>query len=162
MRTRTAPPTTDGLRWALVLLALFGAAVLPSREADARTRRFVRVKVDVANLRARPSSTAEQIRAAYENEPLQVVGRQGRWLEVRDVAGEAAWIYAALTDGRPAVVVVRDVVNVRERPGTAHPIAFTAQQGVNLLVLERAGRWLHVRHDVGEGWVHDSLVWGSP
>ncbi len=65
-------------------------------------------------------------------------------------------------DGRPAVVVVRDVVNVRERPGTEHPIAFTAERGVNLLVLERAGRWLHVQHDVGEGWLHDSLVWGSP
>jgi SH3-like domain-containing protein len=91
-----------------------------------------------------------------------VVGQQGRWFEVRDVAGDAAWIYAPLTDGRPAVVVVRDVVNVRERPGTGHPIAFTAERGVNLLVLERAGRWLHVQHDVGEGWLHDSLVWGSP
>ena len=83
-------------------------------------------------------------------------------MEVRDVAGDAAWIYAPLTDGRPAVVVVRDVVNVRERPGTEHPIAFTAERGVNLLVLERAGRWLHVQHEVGKGWLHDSLIWGSP
>ena len=116
----------------------------------------------MANLRARPSTTAEKVRDAHENEPLHVVGRQEQWLEVRDVAGEAAWIYAPLTDGRPAVVVVRDVVNVRERPGTGHPIAFTAERGVNLLVLERAGRWLHVQHDVGKGWLHDSLVWGSP
>ena len=161
MRTRTAPPTADGLRWVLTLLTLLGAA-LPARAVDAGPQRFVRVKVDVANLRARPSPTAEQVRSAYENEPLHVVGQQGRWLEVRDVAGEAAWIYAPLTDGRPAVVVVRDVVNVREWPGTGHPIAFTAERGVNLLVLERAGRWLHVQHDVGEGWLHDSLVWGSP
>jgi SH3-like domain-containing protein len=162
MRMRTTAQTTRRLRWALALLALVGATALPAQEADARAQRFVRVKVDVANLRARPSPTAEQIRSAHENEPLHVVGRQGRWLEVRDVAGEAAWIYAPLTDGRPAVVVVRDVVNVRERPGTGHPIAFTAERGVNLLVLERAGRWLHVQHDVGEGWLHDSLVWGSP
>jgi SH3-like domain-containing protein len=146
----------------VTLLALLGAAALPAREVDARPQRFVRVKVDVANLRARPSLTAERIRSAYENEPLHVVGRQEHWLAVRDVAGEAAWIYAPLTDGRPAVVVVRDVVNVRERPGTGHPIAFTAERGVNLLVLERAGRWLHVQHDVGEGWLHDSLVWGFP
>ena len=162
MRTRTAPQTTHGLRWGLTLLALLGAAALPAREVDAGPQRFVRVKVDVANLRARPTPTAERIRSAHENEPLHVVGRQGRWLEVRDVAGEAAWIYAPLTDGRTAVVVVRDVVNVRERPGTGHPIAFTAERGVNLLVVERAGRWLHVQHDVGEGWLHDSLVWGSP
>jgi SH3-like domain-containing protein len=91
-----------------------------------------------------------------------VVGRREQWLHVRDVAGDTAWIYAPLTDGRPAAVVVRDDVNVRERPGTGHPVAFTAERGVNLLVLGRAGRWLHVRHDVGEGWLHDSLVWGSP
>jgi SH3-like domain-containing protein len=162
MHTRTAPQTTHGLRWALTLLTFVGVTALPAREVDAGPRRFVRVKVDVANLRARPSPTAEQVRSAHENEPLRVVGQQGRWLEVRDVAGDAAWIYAPLTDGRPAVVVVRDVVNVRERPGTEHPIAFTAERGVNLLVLERAGRWLHVQHDVGEGWLHDSLVWGSP
>jgi SH3-like domain-containing protein len=162
MRTRPAPQTTHGPRWGLILLALLGAAALPGRGVDAGPQRFVRVKVDVANLRARPSPTAEQVRSAYENEPLHVVGRQGQWLEVRDVAGDAAWIYSPLTDGRPAVVVVRDVVNVRERPGTGHPIAFTAERGVNLLVLERAGRWLHVQHDVGEGWLHDSLVWGSP
>jgi hypothetical protein len=35
-----------------------------------------------------------------------------------------------------------------------------AERGVNLLVLDRAGRWLHVRHDVGDGWLHDSLAWG--
>ncbi|MBI1960463.1 MAG: SH3 domain-containing protein [Candidatus Rokubacteria bacterium] len=162
MRTQTAPQTTDSLRWVVALLALLGAATLPAQETDAGPQRFVRVKVDTANLRARPSLKAEKVRDAYENEPLHVVGRQGRWLEVRDVTGEAAWIYAPLTDGRPAVVVVRDVVNVREGPGTGHPIAFTAERSVNLLVLDRAGRWLHVQHEVGEGWLHDSLVWGPP
>jgi N-acetylmuramoyl-L-alanine amidase len=158
---RTTPRTTC-LQAVLTLLALLGAAALPVREVAAGPQRFVRVKVDVANLRARPSLTAEKVRDAHENEPLHVVRRQGQWLEVQDVAGEAAWIYAPLTDGRPAVVVVRDVVNVREQPSTGHPIAFTAERGVNLLVLERAGRWLRVQHDVGEGWLHDSLVWGSP
>jgi SH3-like domain-containing protein len=152
---------TGGLRWALALLVVLAAAAR-TEEAEAGPRRFVRVKVGAANLRARPSPTAEQIRYAYENEPLHVVGQQGRWLEVRGAAGDAAWIFAPLTDGRPAVVVIRDVVNVRERPGTGHPIAFTAERGVNLRVLGRDGRWLHVQHEVGEGWVHDSLVWGPP
>lgn len=162
MHTRTAPRTTHGLRWGFALFAFLGAAAVPAPEVDAGPQRFVRVKVDVANLRARPSPTADLIRSAYENEPFHVVGRREQWLAVRDVAGNAAWIYAPLTDRRPAVVVVPDVVNVRERPGTQHPIAFTAERGVNLLVLERAGRWLQVQHDVGEGWVHDSLVWGAP
>jgi SH3-like domain-containing protein len=144
------------------LLAFLVAVAFQAGPVDAGPRRFVRVKVDVANLRAHPSLEAERVRSAYENEPLHVLGRQGQWLKVRDVAGDDAWIHAPLTDGRRAVVVIRDVVNVREQPGTGHPIAFTAEIGVNLLVVDRAGRWLRVRHDVGEGWVHDSLVWGAP
>jgi N-acetylmuramoyl-L-alanine amidase len=144
----------------LALLSFVGPIGLHAPPTDAGTQRIVRVKVDVANLRARPSPKAEKVRDAYENEPLRVVDWRGPWLEVRDAAGNAAWIYAPLTDGRPAIVVRGDVVNVREGPGAEHPIAFTAERGVNLLVLDRAGRWLHVRHDVGDGWLHDPLVWG--
>lgn len=163
MPTSMTPRTTLRRPWPLailLLLLLLGALALPAPEADARPLRFVRVKVDVASVRARPSTAAQLLRYAYENEPLRVVGRQGEWLEVRDFADGAGWIYAPLTDGQSAAVVVRDVVNVRERPGTGHPIAFTAERAVNLRVLGRSGRWLHVRHEVAEGWIHDSLVWG--
>ncbi len=147
--------------WPLGLLVLLVTAVSPPA-TDAGTPRFVRVRVEVANLRARPSTEAALIRRAHENEPLRVVGSRGQWLRVQDVANESAWIYGPLIDGRAAVVVVRDLVNVRANPGTEHPVVFTAERGVNLLVLDRAGRWLRVRHDVGEGWVQDSLVWGAP
>jgi SH3-like domain-containing protein len=130
--------------------------------AGAATDGFVRVKVDTANLRTGPSLEADSVRYAFENEPLRVVARQGEWLRVRDFEGHSAWIYASLTDRRPAVVVTRGIANVRARPGTSHPVVFTAERAVNLLVLDRTGRWLHVRHEVGEGWVHDSLVWGVP
>jgi SH3-like domain-containing protein len=160
MRTRTAY-STHGLLWVLGLIVL-GCTGFPPREAEARAARFVRVKVEVANLRVKPSRRSELVRRAYENEPLRVVGGRDDWLHVRDLSGETAWISAGLTDGRPAAVVVRDLVNVRQQPGTGHPVVFTAERGVNLLVLDRSGRWLRVRHDVGEGWLHDSLVWGPP
>jgi SH3-like domain-containing protein len=162
MPTRSARQSRRPPIRLLTLLAFLVAVAFQSEPVDAGPQRFVRVKVDVANLRVRPSIEAERVRSAHENEPLHVIGRQGEWLKVRDVAGDDAWIHAPLTDGRPAVVVVRDVVNVRERPGTGHEIAFTAERGVNLLVVDRAGRWRRVRHEVGEGWVHDSLVWGAP
>jgi len=152
---------TRALPWALGLL-LVGVVGLQTREAAAWAGRFVRVKVDVANLRIKPSRQADLVRLAHENEPFRVVGERGEWLQVRDSADESAWINASLIDGKPAVVVVRSVINVRERPGTGYPIVFTAERGVNLLVLERSGHWLRVRHEVGEGWLHDSLVWGPP
>jgi SH3-like domain-containing protein len=160
MRARTGH-ITAALLWTLGLF-LIGSVCLAPRDADARVERFVRVKVNVANLRTGPSRRAELIRQAYQNEPLRVVGARGEWLEVRDVGDAAAWINSELTDRRSAVVVVRDFVNVREQPGTGFPVVFTAERGVNLLVLERSGRWLRVRHDIGEGWLHDSLVWGPP
>jgi SH3-like domain-containing protein len=146
----------------LALLLVLLTAGLTARETSATSPRFVRVKVEVANLRALPSTEADLIRQAHENEPLRVVGSRGQWLRVQDVADQSAWIYAPLIDGQPAVVVVRDLVNVRAEPGTEHAIVFTAERGVNLLVLDRTGQWLRVRHEVGEGWLHDSLVWGAP
>ncbi len=160
MRTRLAS-IPRALPWVLGLLLVVSLGLQP-RDADARAERFVRVKVDVANLRIKPSPRAELVRRAHENEPFRVVGERGEWLHVRDSSDESAWINARLIDGKPAVVVVRDVINVRERPGTGYPVVFTAERGVNLLVLERSGRWLRVRHEVGEGWLHDSLVWGPP
>jgi SH3-like domain-containing protein len=152
------------LHWTLVA----GLLVAPSwmgfrsREAGASPAYYVRVKVETANLRTGPSLSAEPVRYAYENEPLRVMARQGDWVKIRDFEGESAWIYGPLTDRRSAVVVTRDLVNVREQPGTDHPVVFTAERAVNLLVLDRRGPWLHVQHDLGDGWVHDSLVWGEP
>jgi SH3-like domain-containing protein len=160
MRARTGH-ITAGLLWTLGLL-LIGSVTLAPRDAEARVDRFVRVRVSVANLRTGPSHQAALVRQAYQNEPLRVLGARGDWLQVRDAADAAAWINSELTDGRATAVIVRELVNVREHPGTGFPIVFTAERGVNLLVLKRSGRWLRVRHDVGEGWLHDSLVWGPP
>jgi SH3-like domain-containing protein len=144
------------------LLIVLGCTCLQRFAARADPGHFVRVKVETANLRTGPTANAEPIRYAHENEPLRVVARQDDWIQVRDFEGQSGWIYEPLTDGRRAVVVTRDLVNVREQPGTSFPIVFTAERAVNFLVLDRSGSWLHVRHDVGDGWVHDSLVWGPP
>jgi SH3-like domain-containing protein len=145
-----------------LLAILSGPPGFAPAPAHAERAHFVRVKVETANLRDGPSLQADPVRYAYENEPLQMVSREGAWLRVRDFDGDSAWIYGPLTDRRPAVIVTRNLVNVRIHPGTDHPIAFTAERLVNLLVLGREGRWVHVRHEVGTGWVHDSLVWGFP
>ena len=71
----------------------------------------------------------------------------------------SALVRGPLADGWPAVVAVGDLVNVSERPGTGPPIVLTAEHGIRLLVLGRSGRRRPVGHDVGEGWLHDPLVW---
>ena len=161
MRQRSIPLAVSRSFACGLLILLSGGTGPRVAGADGDADAFVRVRVDTANLREAPSLDADVVRSAHESEPLEVVARRGAWLKVRDSDGRLAWIHEPLTDRRPAVVVTRDVVNVRARPGTDHPIVFTAERWVNLLVLGREGQWLHVEHDVGRGWVHGSLVWGD-
>lgn len=144
----------------VVVMVLFGG--LLTGPAGAARHAFVRVQVDTANLRGGPGTEFEHVRHTYENEPLQVVRRRETWLEVRDFQGRSGWIYAPLTDGRSTVVVTARLVNVRSGPGTDRPVVFTAERGVNFLVLREQGGWLEVQHEDGDrGWVHGALVWGD-
>jgi SH3-like domain-containing protein len=161
MAARSIHPLLSGTLVAGLLVALPGPGP-GAPEAIGSSGHFVRIKVDRANLRTGPSLDADVARYAYENEPLRVLAQRGDWLQVRDFEGEAGWIYRSLTDRRPAFIVTRDLVNVRAEPGTDQPVVFTAERTVGLLVLDHQGSWLHVRHDVGQGWVHEDVVWGDP
>jgi SH3-like domain-containing protein len=122
---------------------------------------YIRVKVETANVRKQPTTRAEAVRQVYENDPLKVVAERGAWLKVRDFAGDEGWVYAPLTDERPAVIVTASVANVRSGPGTGHPVAYTADRGVAFLLVGTRGEWLEVEHaDGARGWLHRTLVWG--
>jgi len=145
----------------LVAIHVLIGVFVPFSPATAATD-LVRVKVDEANLRSGPTTTTETLRRAYENEPLQVLGRRGQWLHVNDFQGERAWIYAPLTDDRPAVVVDAAVANMRAGPGRSHEVLYTAKRATTFLVLEERGGWVRVQHaDGAEGWVHEMLLWGD-
>jgi SH3-like domain-containing protein len=142
-----------------VTVALVSALLLVTSAAG--SARFVRVRVDEANLRTRPTTASDVLRLTHENEPLRVVGARGEWLRVVDYRGRAGWIAAGLTDGGRAAIVRRPLVNVRSGPGTRHDVVFAAERGVSFRVLDATGDWLAVRHEDGDrGWIHESLVWG--
>lgn len=142
------------------LLGIFVSLIFV--EAVALAADMVRVKVKTANLRSGPGTRFEKVWGAPRNYPLRVLKRKGRWLNIRDFQGFEDWIYAPLTDRKPAVVVKVNRANVREGPGTNHSILFATEQGVPFLVLDRSKKWLKVRHaDGDEGWIFQKLVWGS-
>lgn len=147
--------TWGQLRWLGLGLALVATAA--AAEPD-----YVRIKVDTANVREGPGTKFELATQAFQNEPLQVVNRKGRWLNARTFEGTEGWVYAPLTDDQPAAIVKGKWVNVRSGPGTNHQVLFTAERGVSFRVLEEEAKWLKVEHaDGDQGWIHKSLVWGN-
>ncbi|MFQ5520923.1 MAG: SH3 domain-containing protein [Candidatus Methylomirabilia bacterium] len=143
------------------LLLVLGVAVLPY-PAAVHAATFVRVKVERANVREGPGKQFKRVWQAYKNDPLRVVGRDGQWLEVEEFEGYKGWIYAPLTDAKPAVIVkgVRETANIRQGPGRDHPVVFRADRGVSFQLLEKKGEWLQIQHADGDrGWIHESLVW---
>jgi SH3-like domain-containing protein len=68
----------------------------------------------------------------------------------------------AVADPDRFVRVKVSTANVREGPGTNHPVRLTAEWGDAFRVLGRKGPWLQVEAaDGGRAWIHRSLVWGS-
>jgi SH3-like domain-containing protein len=160
---RPGPRSAVPARRPAVRAALLAAALLvaPATGAAAGPA-FVRVSVDVANLREGPGTRYEAAGQAIRNDPLRVLRRRGPWLRARTVQGREAWILASLTDRRPAVVVQVAEANVRSGPGTGHAVVFRALRGVPFRVVDTSGAWLRVRHADGDsGWIHEKLVWGE-
>lgn len=130
--------------------------------AGAVSAEFVRVKVPTANIRSGPGVQYERLWSTYENYPLRVVGKRGRWLKTLDFEGYEGWIYAPLTDTQPTVVVRVERANVRSAPGRDSALLSTEFMGVAFRVLSRRGDWLRVEHADGfRGWIYRALVWGN-
>ncbi|MFQ5898818.1 MAG: SH3 domain-containing protein [Candidatus Methylomirabilia bacterium] len=145
------------------LLVLLGAVDLAG-PAMVHAADFVRVKVEMANVREGPGTQFTRVWRAYRNDPLRVVERKGQWLKVEDFEGYKGWIYAPLTDAKPAVIVkgVQKWANIRLRPGLDQPVVHRADRGVSFRLLEEKGQWLQVQHADGDrGWIYRPLVWGD-
>ncbi|MCC6609579.1 MAG: SH3 domain-containing protein [Burkholderiales bacterium] len=109
-----------------------------------------------------PSLRASRLFVIGRDAPVEVIASDGTWVKVRDNTGELAWIEKKALSDRRTLVVSVPVADIRERPDEQSPVAFQAQQGVllELLDADRAG-WLRVRHaDGSSGYVRISQVWG--
>ncbi len=122
---------------------------------------MVRVKVRTANIRSGPGTKFDKVGKVPENYPYRVIKRKGLWLKVRDFEGFEDWILGSLTDKEPAAAVKVPRANVRQGPGTNHPIILTADKGVAFRILAKQRDWVKVQTDEGdEGWVSRNLLWG--
>ncbi len=109
-----------------------------------------------------PSVRATKLYVIGRQAPVELIASDGTWVKVRDVSGELAWIDGKALSEQRTVVVTAQVADVREKADVQAPLAFRAQQGVllELVDLDPIG-WVHVRHRDGTtGFVRLSEVWG--
>lgn len=142
---------------ALAFACLLGAA-LPAAPAI----QLVAVDRPEINMREGPGTTHPKLWVLTRGYPLQVIGRQGGWLKVRDFERDTGWVLARLTARKPHLVVKVDRANLRRGPGTRHARVGVVVYGEALRTLERRGDWVRVKPVAGgpTGWVARRLVWG--
>jgi len=118
--------------------------------------------VEPAVLYDAPSVRATKLYVIGREVPVELIASDGTWAKVRDASGELAWIERSALSEHRTVVVTAPVADVREKADETAPLAFRAQEGVllELLDLDQIG-WVHVRHrDGSTGYVRLSEVWG--
>ena len=109
-----------------------------------------------------PSVRAAKLYVAGRNLPVEVISTDGAWVKVRDPFGGLSWVERKALADRRTVLVTAAVADVRARAEDAAPLAFQAQAGVVLEVIDVGpSGWARVRHaDGASGYVRITQVWG--
>ena len=141
----------------ILLLALFAYFLI----SVAQAREMVSVDRNEANMRSGAGTGHEITWVLARGYPLQVVGRKGKWLKVRDFENDEGWVYRSLTGRTPHMIVKSQVANIRSGPGTRNRIVGKAEYGEVLRTVRHGSGWVMIRTENGlSGWVARSLLWG--
>jgi len=134
------------------------AAVLPV----AAHAEFRSVGEAAAILYDAPSAKATKLYVVGRNLPVEVIATDGSWVKIRDPFGGLSWVEGKALVPRRTVFVNVPVADIRQRPEMTAPLAFQAQAGVVLELLEPGQTgWARVRHaDGATGYVRIGAVWG--
>ena len=149
----TSPTKTLLIATGLCLAALCNTA------AHAQT--MVSVKGSTLNMREGPGTHTAVLWELKRGYPLQITGRKGSWVQVRDFEGDTGWVARSLTGKTPHHVVKSKVANLRSGPGTQHRIVGRLEYGELLRTREKRADWVRVERSEGvSGWVAKRLLWG--
>ena len=141
-------------------LAMAAGAAFTAAPAAAKAPEFVSVKNRVVNIRSQPN-TRSQIRwELAQGYPMQVTGRTGQWLRVKDYEGALGWVHRPLTLQAPHYVA-KGRTNLRAGPGTQHRKVGQLEAAEIVKTLEKKAGWAKVRRANGQqGWMSQTLGWG--
>lgn len=142
-------------RFSWVLLGLMFVFLAGIARAE-----MVSVSIQEANLRSGPGSTHPVQWKVIQGFPLEVIKRQGNWIQVRDFEKDVAWIYSSSVDKKPYVIVTGNTVNLRATPSVSARIVDKVAYGTVMERISQQTGWVKVRIGTTTGWIADNYVWG--
>lgn len=157
---------TPALRKITILATLLLPLTAPFL-GTAPAAEMMSVKGDKVNMRSGPGIQHEVKWEYGSGFPVEVVKRQGEWLQVKDFEEETGWIHQShLQKKRQLIVNVNkdqeQTINIRSGPGGENPIVGNAYYGVVVTRLDEKDDWVKVQHESGlAGWIKKSLLWGN-
>jgi len=111
-------------------------------------------------VRSGPSTEYRIIRSVSRGFPVQVIGQQDNWSNVKDFVGQEGWIYTPLLGLNNSAIVNASKVNLRSGPGINFTVITQADFGTVLQVNNIKGDWYMVTTLGGmEGWLSRDLIW---
>lgn len=142
----------------VITFALAAAATVTT---GAHAREMVSVAKAEINMRSGAGTQHPTVWSVSRGFPLEVTGRSGQWLKVRDFENDTGWVYRPLVDKTPHHIVKSRVANIRSTPSTRSRVVGRAEHGEVLRTLEKRTGWIKVQQEGGpKGWVSKNLLWG--
>lgn len=146
------------LHWAAAVAV--AASAFTALPAAAKAPEFVSVKNRVVNIRSQPNTRSEIRWELAQGYPMQVTGRNGQWLRVKDYEGTLGWVHRPLTAKAPHYVA-KGRTNLRSGPGTQFRQVGQLDAAEIVQTLEKKSGWAKVRRANGQqGWMSQKLGWG--
>jgi uncharacterized protein YgiM (DUF1202 family) len=114
-------------------------------------------------MRSAPNAMASRVVAKLLlYSPLTVFEKGSDYYKVKDYRGRNGWVHRSLLSNTQGVVVTGDSANVRQGPGTNHPVSFQLSKGMTAKLIEKQDKWLLIQTaGLKKGWIADFLVWGE-
>jgi cell wall-associated NlpC family hydrolase len=127
-------------------------------------------------LRNGPGLEYDEVTRLDSGTELQIIGRSGEWLQVREAPGEPLhWVASEMVsmpagaihsifEVQPADIpaapppkvatVSEEGLNLRDGPGTEYVSMTKLEEGQTISLVEQYQDWFHVAGDDFDGWVH--------
>jgi len=121
---------------------------------------FASINQNGVFVRSGPSTEYRIIRSVSRGFPVQVIGQQDKWSNIRDFVGQEGWVYTPLLGMNDSAIVNASKVNLRSGPGLNFEVVSQVDFGTVLHVKNINSDWYQVATSGGiEGWLNHELIW---